>query len=843
MINEYICYAQVKLLINLKLLASMLKRYGKIFLVMLIFLSTYSLFSQAENRIDSLQNILNSRGMKPNQKLEIQLQIIDYRRLSHQFDEMKLAIDEANKLMVGSNDSCTFNKMLLFESQYAVAIGNKIKANSLSNKALLSSRLNDCHEIEVELLLFQAIFLQANSKPDSSLNKIKQAQRLATEIDNEVLYADALYWEAIFHILTQSPIEGRRILEQLLSTYIAYKENAKIGSVYADIGYTYFSQSKYDTALIYYETAIPFLEKGKGYGYLAMVYNNVGLIHQNTGKISKAITTYFEGLKISDRINSGSNRRLILYNLGNCYYDLDAKENAYESYKHSLEQAEIAKDTFLIIYSSNAIGNMAIDKNESDSAQKYATKSYKMAKLMNDRYANIFCSASMAKLEILKNNLNLAKQYISEAKSYAKGRSNPEGAFIINEVEARFLAKQKQYTKAINLLKDTYQEAIRINSYQSARYVLETMSEIYEEAHDFENALIYSKKIKKYQDSINAVATLADLVRNINIYEQEKAERIKQLEFEKTELKKSSELRYTRLIAFIAIIFTIALIIMSWLFFKLSQTRKKKNQNLKEKNKLIETHRDDLEKLVNKLQRITNELDVSNKTKSKLLSIIGHDLKNPFNVILGYADILNTEYENFGEEKRRKMIDEIDKSSRLTYNLLDNLLNWSRAQEGNIKINKEVFFLNQLVTEISEPHLLSAKSKHIEIFNKVYTETEIEVDKLTISSAIGNILSNAIKFTPVGGSITISDKINNHFIELSFKDTGIGMSEDFMKNIFKLCDNQSTKGTNNEVGTGLGLLLCREFIKKNGGEISVESEEGKGSTFIVKLPRFKKNTA
>ena len=231
-----------------------------------------------------------------------------------------------------------------------------------------------------------------------------------------------------------------------------------------------------------------------------------------------------------------------------------------------------------------------------------------------------------------------------------------------------------------------------------------------------------------------------------------------------------------------------------------------------------------------------DEIKLLNATKDKFFSIIAHDLKSPFNVILGYADLLSNEYDDFDDTERKQYISEINRSSKSTYTLLENLLTWARTQIGRIKITKETFNLKELINMSIEPYTPNARKKNIQLENSISDDLSIEIDKHTFTTSIGNMVNNAIKFTHDGGQIVIDAISNSNQIEIRIKDSGIGMNHEQIQKLFKIEESFSTRGTKNERGTGLGLILCREFIEKNGGDIKVESEINKGSTFIISLP-------
>jgi len=241
--------------------------------------------------------------------------------------------------------------------------------------------------------------------------------------------------------------------------------------------------------------------------------------------------------------------------------------------------------------------------------------------------------------------------------------------------------------------------------------------------------------------------------------------------------------------------------------------------------------------LLEKLVAIkTTELSELNASKDKFFSIIAHDLKNPFNSIIGFSEMLTEEIRSGDHERIKEYAGIINTSSVLTLRLLENLLEWANAQTGKILFNPIPINLKELFNE--EFRMLNdmATGKNIELIISFADNLTIIADKNMIRTILRNLISNAIKFTHKNGKVEVKAIIDNRQVEISVSDSGIGMTQETIAKLFRIDSNLSTSGTENEKGTGLGLLLCKEFIEKHGGKIWVESESGKGSIFKFFLP-------
>ena len=259
------------------------------------------------------------------------------------------------------------------------------------------------------------------------------------------------------------------------------------------------------------------------------------------------------------------------------------------------------------------------------------------------------------------------------------------------------------------------------------------------------------------------------------------------------------------------------------------------NTLLEERQQQIEEQAVELKTQAEVLNCANDELHKSNATKDKLFSIIAHDIINPFSSVLGFSELLIMRFDSLSEEHKLKMIKSIYTSSNNIYRLLENLLQWSRSQTGTLKTNPENISISKIVE--NNIGFLSdiVEKKNIEWHNDIPTDQNCFADEHMIDTVIRNILYNATKFTE-NGSISIKSEVKESYLKIFISDTGIGIEEDKLEYLFEVYQSKSTVGTQGEQGTGLGLIICKDFIEKNGGNISVESEVNKGTTFIFTLP-------
>jgi len=237
------------------------------------------------------------------------------------------------------------------------------------------------------------------------------------------------------------------------------------------------------------------------------------------------------------------------------------------------------------------------------------------------------------------------------------------------------------------------------------------------------------------------------------------------------------------------------------------------------------------------IQELNEQLLMSNLDKDKFFSVIAHDLRSPFHGFIALTQLMSEDISKFSADELSGITHEMNQSAKNLFKLLQNLLEWAQFQKGSLSFTPQVLSLSSFVSKCVEQINPTAIQKGITIINEVSGNQKIFADETMIYSILGNLLSNAVKFTVKNGTVTVrAVNIEDQMIKISVRDTGIGMSESIVEKLFKISKQKGRKGTEGELSTGLGLLLCKEFVEKNGGKIWVESEEGVGSTFYFTLP-------
>jgi signal transduction histidine kinase/ligand-binding sensor domain-containing protein len=263
------------------------------------------------------------------------------------------------------------------------------------------------------------------------------------------------------------------------------------------------------------------------------------------------------------------------------------------------------------------------------------------------------------------------------------------------------------------------------------------------------------------------------------------------------------------------------------------------NVLIEERQQQIEEQAEELMTQKDELERINSELQEINVTKDKFFSIIAHDIKNPFLTILGYSELLQNNFSRWSEDKKIQIVNLLDTTSKNIYELLENLLQWSTSQRGAIEFIPEKYRLTEEINYVIMLFKNSADEKEIKIVFDVTDENIfVHVDVRMLHTILRNLINNAVKFTNRGGLVEVVAGVDCKFAFIKVIDNGVGISAENLDKLFRIDSHHNSEGTNKEKGTGLGLILSKEFVEKHGGKIWVESEEGVGSTFNFTLPLF-----
>ncbi|NOU61526.1 tetratricopeptide repeat-containing sensor histidine kinase [Marinifilum caeruleilacunae] len=585
---------------------------------------------------------------------------------------------------------------------------------------------------------------------------------------------------------------------------------------------TYFTDvSKYDNAIEYFNKSIKYCQDIDNPRIIASCLNGLGIIYWERGDLEIALNQYLEAYKIAEDLNNKSLQKTLMLNMALIYSDEKQNEKAFNTYDKILLLAieDNDKSSQAVIY--NNMAALYQTDNKLGKALEYFKKALTIYTEIGDEPGIALAMNNIGENYFKTGNISEAIFYLDN--SLVINRRLKLETEIIYNLEA--LAKVYLFSGKLQKVEGLIDEGIeicrRLKIKTMERSFLQLKSEYYYSSGNYKKAYKTYESYNHLKDSlINVVRSdkIAHLQTQFETEKKEKENEILRVKNEFTQEKLDKERAFTNYLIVFFII-TMALLILVYFLYK---SKAKINLRIKKINGMLEEY--------------NQKLKITNATKDRFFSIIAHDLRSPFNSILGFSELIKDEVK---EGKDLELIEEynanINESSHNLFTLLENLLQWAKSQRGELEFNPVQFDLYQLVQSTLIIFKLKAADKSIKLSTDIKSGTKAYGDINMVSTILRNLISNALKFTESNGKIVISADIQEEFVFLKVKDSGIGISKENQEKLFKLDCNYTTVGTEDETGSGLGLILCKEFAEKNGGDIWVESEENKGSEFILSL--------
>jgi signal transduction histidine kinase/uncharacterized protein HemY len=663
--------------------------------------------------------------------------------------------------------------------------------------------------------------LNENNNAEEALIYSKKALVISEKINDYKSACNSLYLiSQIYYYLEDDKNELKSYLKGL---HYAKKINNKeqIFLFNSLLGKYYDDREEFQKAIMYYSNCLITIDKEHDKEQLAWLYNELGVTYFHLSKYEKALEYYFKALALKEDTEDKSGIARTLLNIGTIYSEMNNYKMALTYLQKSLKIAEYNK---LIPLQATVLNNIGIIEQALDEYYKsinYLKRALKLSKQINDfnSIASINNNIGTAYEEL--GEYTTAKYFYENALDFYKNLNDLNGIAVtyrnLGNVNIKLgnIETAKSYLKNALTMADTnHLPAVRKNVFFS--YAI-----LYSNLGDHKKSDRYYNKYIRLRDSLNNAEYRNRIAKLQILYETEKKEKENKLLRLENEAKENALKQQNIIITFLVIVaFLIAGLAI--LLFVTYKNRQKYTQLVEEKNKLLE--------------KSENILRETNAMKDKFFSIISHDLRNPFAALSMAVDNLKYNMDYMSSNKRQQVISSIEDSVNGTKELLTNLLEWARSQTQTIEYKPKKLDLAELIRNSLPLFKSNAEAKQISIHTSFERDCIVFADEDMLNTVIRNLVSNAIKFTPRGGDISIIVIKKGDFIETSVADTGVGIPSDIVDKIFRIDTKIKTQGTENEKGTGLGLILCNEFIEKNNGTISVSSELHKGSIFTFVLP-------
>ncbi len=588
-------------------------------------------------------------------------------------------------------------------------------------------------------------------------------------------------------------------------------------------------RSQFDSSMRYYKLSYVTALENSDTAAMTTPLLDIGYTFFIWGEMDSAVSYFNKTLYLAEKFNKKITVGRVLIALGNLYYSWNKLEKAIEYYKRAYKIAKELDSKSGMGVSLSNIGAAYSDLNNIRKSIEYLDKAIPILTENNDSdvLSNTFLTLAMNFVK--EDKFDKAAYYMEKAINILEKTNNKEGITVAYLAYGNLYDKAGDFQKSIDYTRKALTIAKNMNFAHMIQRSYKQLTDLYKNYGFAKKALTYRLMYDSVKDSITAEKNqkqMADFEAKYKSEKQKKEIAILQKNNKIKELELNKK-RWQQNTLFAGLIIMIMFIII--LANKYKQNRKI-TKLLSEKNEFISKQNKDLEELTARQRELI-------ATKDRFFSIIAHDLRSPFGSLKGLVEILNNEYDKLTEKQKRELIAGLNESTNKVYSLLENLLEWSYSQSKKSVVKKEKFHITDLANETITLLGPVANQKNIKILNFTDRETLVFADKNMVYTILRNLISNAIKFSHPGSEVKVVSEVKDDFVEITVKDQGVGIDKKELKALFDMGTKIQTQGTANETGTGLGLILCNEFVKKNGGTINVKSEKGKGSEFIFTLPR------
>lgn len=697
-----------------------------------------------------------------------------------------------------------------------------------------------------------------------------QSISLGSNDNSETYDSDTAYInkciEQCRRILFIYPDSAKKYTDTILSLSIKTNYEYGLFNSYNLKGILYWISNDLDKALEQYKLALKYANSAEDLRRRAVALSNIGLVYSNKYMIDSAVYYFEQTIQYSEENNVEDMHTKALFDLSNLYLNQDNYSETARYLFKVRDVLEINEDSLLLMYVYSTFGilyskvnefelslynyNKAIELDHYlvevdniannyinigelffnlgdnyDSAIYYYRKAISVALPHTKRYIELSASINSGNVFLKKMQLDSAKYYYQSAlgDTLIQKYQHMKAAVTVNLGIYYFYKNDLNNSRLF--IEFGYDMADKLGILRYKKNALELMTSLDSASGRFQEALQHYKSFHIISDSLQASKASNEIaILEFNKY-------LEQQSYNNQVLLNENKLK-----GFLIWLSLLAIFILLLLLFLLIRNRLKIKRLLKQ---LSDRHID--LRSLNEELTVTNEvlntqqeqLKALNITKDKFFSILGHDLKSPFNSLLGLIGLINKDWEVISDEKKQKLLQSLYSSSKKTYHLLEDLLDWGKAQQGLIKYKPEIFLLYPKIQVITDLFEVQLKNKQQQLTINVSPELTINTDIRLFSQIMQNFLNNAIKYTHKGGSITIEAETINGKIHLCVIDTGIGIPNAKISSLFDLDSEFNRPGTDKEQSTGMGLILSKEYAELMNAKLTVSSIEEKGSKFCL----------
>ncbi len=608
------------------------------------------------------------------------------------------------------------------------------------------------------------------------------------------------------------------------------------GYAYAlkQMGLVYKYKSEYDSSLIFYSESLTYFDSLEIDSERASLLTRMANVHKRIGKFDKSLDEYLAAINIAIMIKDSSLISAIYNNLGLLYYEFKDYDKALKYHQLNLDIIKSAdiKGNFSITLMN--IGIVFLAKKDYYIALDYYKQSLDLIQNTTNTFDKLTLLHNIGVVYEKTSRLNEANNYYQKALQIEKEIGEKSLKVYTLQGIGNVLVKTGKFNEGEHILLESIQLAEEIGDLPKQSLVVLNLQNAYEKRGQYKNSLKYLKLYLKLKNNILDLEKVKQITTLEQKYKAEKREyqiafleneqALQNLELAKNELenKKKSIQRNVLIIA----VFLILLLAMYYAF--VNKKRKKINQILQKQNKKILIQRKEIAEQ-------NDQLLESNETKDRLFQIIAHDLRSPIVSLDNITQLIPYWIEKQDYEALGELSQTLELSVGNVLSLMDDILNWALNQQGEFPFNPKKFKLGEQISKTIEVYQPIAEMKKIELKFDYNEDIFVFADINMLQTVIRNLLNNAVKFTPEKGKVVVKIERNSSVAKVKISDSGIGIDKEKKDLVFQIA-KKPNEGTRGELGKGLGLFFCKEFVTMNNGNIFIDSDIGKGTTITFTIP-------
>lgn len=704
----------------------------------------------------------------------------------------------------------------------SLVIENKAQqaeTDSLLNK-LRTHTLNDTTKVK---LLNKIAYAYISNRPDSTLIYGQLASRLADSLSYKNGQRVSYQIVALYHYHQFNNYEAIYMYKKAIAASKEIGNRKAEAGCNNNLGMVYQNIDKHVLSLEYFGESLKIYEELDDIQGISNCMSNIGLAYMRLGSYTLALEYFHNALVNLDPLNLPIYEANCKHNIGLVHFYLKDYKKALEYLELALKIKEETANKLQIAGCVNDIGLVYKETKNYEEALKRFEEALSIFEEADNKLRIADALTNIGLILRLQKNFIKSIEYNYRAMGLFTEVGNMSGIAEIYFQIACIKLEKKDYTKALENAIKSLKIVEEHGLLETQKNLHELLSDIYFAQGNHKKAYHYQIKHKELNDSIFSKINLSQVAGLEAQYKFEKEKLIYETEHKKRDLIRAEETKREKILRNVLIIGIFLMIIFSIVITISLIFNRKANVKLEEQKRTIEKDNLTLKEL--------------SSTKNKFFSIIAHDLRGPLGSLQNLGEYLWRTHDRTNPKDQKEFLRLIAKEAKSTFNLLDNLLNWANSNSETFMLNTTEFSIQKLVKENIELYANIADSKQITINTFVEAGLKVSADYNMINTVIRNLLANALKFTRQNGKIEISAKeTSGEKVQICIADNGIGIKSKIRENLFSINSPHITAGTNQETGSGLGLKLCKEFVEKNKGTISVESTPGEGSVFCIELP-------